>query len=137
MITRSYHDHTFFKSYGLTSSNLAGKCIDHASVTKNLLKYRYDQLAGAYHNAQQQGLKGALYPMVTFNGIECHNEWEITFEEIHRNGTHYPQFHAIFDVLSHLDRVALIFGLKLYQRSHLHSSSTKIKLLKCIPGQPG
>lgn len=25
--------------------------------------------------------------MVTFNGIECHNEWEITFEEIHRNGT--------------------------------------------------
>ena len=23
--------------------------------------------------------------MVTFNGIECHNEWEITFEEIHRN----------------------------------------------------
>lgn len=25
--------------------------------------------------------------MVTFNGIECHNEWEITFEEIHRNGS--------------------------------------------------
>ncbi|MFR6378184.1 MAG: hypothetical protein ACLUN5_17760 [Oscillospiraceae bacterium] len=23
--------------------------------------------------------------MVTFTGIECHNEWEITFEEIHRN----------------------------------------------------
>ncbi|MDR2976337.1 MAG: glycoside hydrolase family 65 protein [Streptococcaceae bacterium] len=55
-------------------------------VTKNLLKYRRNQLAGAEHNARQQGLKGALYPMVTFNGIECHNEWEITFEEIHRNG---------------------------------------------------
>lgn len=41
---------------------------------------------GAYHNARQQGLDGALFPMVTFNGIECHNEWEITFEEIHRNG---------------------------------------------------
>ena len=26
------------------------------------------------------------YPMVTINGEECHNEWEITFEEIHRNG---------------------------------------------------
>ncbi|WP_274661956.1 glycosyl hydrolase family 65 protein, partial [Enterococcus lactis] len=26
------------------------------------------------------------YPMVTFTGVECHNEWEITFEEIHRNG---------------------------------------------------
>ena len=23
--------------------------------------------------------------MVTFYGDECHNEWEITFEEIHRN----------------------------------------------------
>ena len=23
--------------------------------------------------------------MVTMNGEECHNEWEITFEEIHRN----------------------------------------------------
>ena len=27
-----------------------------------------------------------MYPMVTMNGEECHNEWEITFEEIHRNG---------------------------------------------------
>ncbi len=24
--------------------------------------------------------------MVTMNGEESHNEWEITFEEIHRNG---------------------------------------------------
>ncbi|MCT8395031.1 glycoside hydrolase family 65 protein [Weissella soli] len=56
-------------------------------VVKALLKYRYDQLTGAYHNAQQQDLAGALYPMVTFDGIESHNEWEITFEEIHRNAT--------------------------------------------------
>ncbi|WP_454190180.1 glycoside hydrolase family 65 protein [Paenibacillus sp. Marseille-Q7038] len=55
-------------------------------VTENLLRYRYNQLDGAKHNARQQGLKGALYPMVTFTGVECHNEWEITFEEIHRNG---------------------------------------------------
>ncbi|RIY34384.1 family 65 glycosyl hydrolase [Psittacicella hinzii] len=55
-------------------------------VTRNLLKYRWQQLPQAQHNARQQGLQGALYPMVTFNGIECHNEWEITFEEIHRNG---------------------------------------------------
>src|SRR5699024_11649150 len=53
--------------------------------TKNLLKYRHNQLPQAQHNARQQGLKGALYPMVTFTGIECHNEWEITFQEIHRN----------------------------------------------------
>ncbi|MGB3161131.1 MAG: glycoside hydrolase family 65 protein [Carnobacterium sp.] len=55
-------------------------------VSKNLLNYRHNQLPQAEHNARQQGLKGALYPMVTFTGVECHNEWEITFEEIHRNG---------------------------------------------------
>lgn len=54
-------------------------------VAESLLKYRWLQLDGAYHNARQQGLPGALYPMVTFTGVECHNEWEITFEEIHRN----------------------------------------------------
>ncbi len=63
-------------------------------VAKQLLIYRYQQLEGAYFNARQQGLKGALYPMVTFTGIECHNEWEITFEEIHRNGA---IAHAVFD----------------------------------------
>ncbi|PLR86840.1 family 65 glycosyl hydrolase [Bacillus canaveralius] len=57
-----------------------------ASVARNLCIYRHNQLDGAYGNARKQGIKGALYPMVTFNGIECHNEWEITFEEIHRNG---------------------------------------------------
>lgn len=56
------------------------------SVTKKLLEYRLNQLSGAHINAQRQGLKGALYPMVTFTGVECHNEWEITFEELHRNG---------------------------------------------------
>ncbi len=59
--------------------------ITNPSVTKALLQYRHNQLPGAYHNAKEQGLPGALFPMVTFNGIECHNEWEITFEEIHRN----------------------------------------------------
>jgi maltose phosphorylase len=55
-------------------------------VAKQLLLYRHMQLEGAYHNAAMMGLPGALYPMVTFTGVECHNEWEITFEEIHRNG---------------------------------------------------
>ncbi|WP_027108833.1 glycoside hydrolase family 65 protein [Lacticigenium naphthae] len=63
-------------------------------VSKQLLVYRHNQLEQAYHNAKQQGLKGALYPMVTFNGVESHNEWEITFEEIHRNGA---IAHAIFN----------------------------------------
>jgi len=55
------------------------------NVSKNLLIYRYNHLEKAKENAAKLGLKGALYPMVTMNGEECHNEWEITFEEIHRN----------------------------------------------------
>ncbi len=56
-------------------------------ISKNLLIYRYKQLEKAKENAKKLGYKkGALYPMVTMNGEECHNEWEITFEEIHRNG---------------------------------------------------
>ena len=60
--------------------------VANPEVARNLLMYRYKQLDGAFVNAKQQDLDGALFPMVTFNGIECHNEWEITFEEIHRNG---------------------------------------------------
>ncbi|MEQ8153507.1 MAG: glycoside hydrolase family 65 protein [Clostridiaceae bacterium] len=57
------------------------------SIARNLLIYRYKQLEKAKENAKNLGFtKGALYPMVTMNGEECHNEWEITFEEIHRNG---------------------------------------------------
>ncbi|MFA9397560.1 MAG: family 65 glycosyl hydrolase domain-containing protein [Clostridiaceae bacterium] len=57
-----------------------------SAISKNLLIYRYNQLDKAVENAKKLGLSGALYPMVTMNGEECHNEWEITFEEIHRNG---------------------------------------------------
>jgi maltose phosphorylase len=57
-------------------------------VARNLLAYRYNQLDKAIENAGKLGFANgaALYPMVTMNGEECHNEWEITFEEIHRNG---------------------------------------------------
>jgi maltose phosphorylase len=57
-------------------------------VARNLLIYRYKHLQKAIENAQKLGFHSgaALYPMVTMNGEECHNEWEITFEEIHRNG---------------------------------------------------
>lgn len=57
-------------------------------VARNLLVYRYKQLDKAIENAEKLGFAdgAALYPMVTMNGEECHNEWEITFEEIHRNG---------------------------------------------------
>jgi len=57
-------------------------------VARNLLTYRYNHLEKAIENAEKLGFKdgAALYPMVTMNGEESHNEWEITFEEIHRNG---------------------------------------------------
>ncbi|MGI6084980.1 MAG: family 65 glycosyl hydrolase domain-containing protein [Acetivibrionales bacterium] len=54
-------------------------------IARNLLEYRYNHLEKAKENAAKLGTRGALYPMVTMNGEECHNEWEITFEEIHRN----------------------------------------------------
>jgi maltose phosphorylase len=58
------------------------------SVARNLLTYRYNHLNKAIENAKKLGFSNgaALYPMVTMNGEESHNEWEITFEEIHRNG---------------------------------------------------
>lgn len=57
-------------------------------VARELLIYRYNQLDKAIENGAKLGFTNgaALYPMVTMNGEECHNEWEITFEEIHRNG---------------------------------------------------
>ena len=57
-------------------------------MAEQLLRYRFNQLGKAIENAEKLGFRegAALYPMVTMNGEECHNEWEITFEEIHRNG---------------------------------------------------
>ena len=56
-------------------------------VARNLLTYRYNQLQKAIENARKLGFKNgaALFPQVTNSGEECHSEWEITFEEIHRN----------------------------------------------------
>lgn len=69
-------------------------------VARNLLIYRYRHLPKAIENARKLGFSGgaALYPMVTINGEECHNEWEITFEEIHRNGA---IAYAIYNYVRH------------------------------------
>lgn len=79
---------------GSTYWDTEAYCIPFYMATKNemvarkLLKYRYNHLEKAIENAEKLGFSNgaALYPMVTMNGEECHNEWEITFEEIHRNG---------------------------------------------------
>ena len=77
-------------------------CTANAEVAKNLLTYRYKQLDKAIENASKLGFKNgaALFPMVTMNGEECHNEWEITFEEIHRNGI---IAFAIYNYVLHTD----------------------------------
>ena len=69
-------------------------------ISKNLLVYRYNQLDKAIENAEKLGFKNgaALFPMVTMNGEECHNEWEITFEEIHRNAA---IVYAIYNYIRH------------------------------------
>lgn len=82
-------------------------------VARNLVLYRYKHLERAIENAEKLGFKdgAALYPMVTMNGEECHNEWEITFEEIHRNGA---IAYAIYDYINyHGDHEYLIdYGLE-------------------------
>jgi maltose phosphorylase len=84
-----------------------------ASVARNLLVYRYNHLEKAIENAQKLGFTNgaALYPMVTMNGEECHNEWEITFEEIHRNGA---IAYAIFDYIRYTGNVQYLaeYGLE-------------------------
>lgn len=69
-------------------------------VSRNLLIYRHKHLKKAIENAEKLGFKdgAALYPMVTINGEECHNEWEITFEEVHRNGA---IAYAIYDYINY------------------------------------
>ncbi|OEK04804.1 family 65 glycosyl hydrolase domain-containing protein [Roseivirga misakiensis] len=82
-------------------------------VARNLVMYRYKHLGRAIENAEKLGFTdgAALYPMVTMNGEECHNEWEITFEEIHRNGA---IAYAIFDYINyHGDNEYLVdYGLE-------------------------
>ncbi len=82
-------------------------------VSRNLLIYRYKHLQKAIENAEKLGFKdgAALYPMVTMNGEECHNEWEITFEEIHRNGA---IAYAIFDYMRYTGDKAYLadYGLE-------------------------
>jgi maltose phosphorylase len=111
-------------------------------VAKNLLLYRYKHLQKAIENAQKLGFKegAALYPMVTMNGEECHNEWEITFEEIHRNGA---IARAIYDYVNYTqDKEYLIdFGLEVLiaiarfwsQRVH-YSTHKKMYVIHGVTG---
>ncbi|MFK4568478.1 glycoside hydrolase family 65 protein [Enterococcus sp. UD-01] len=104
------------------------------SVTKNLLKYRHNQLEQAKQNARRLGLAGALYPMVTFNGTECHNEWEITFEEIHRNGAiayaiyNYVNYTGDREYLKH-EGLAVLVEISRFWADRIHFSKRAKKYM--------
>lgn len=107
-------------------------------VAKNLLKYRYNQLDKAIENAEKLGFKNgaALYPMVTMNGEECHNEWEITFEEIHRNGAmvygiyNYVNYTQDFDYIPEYGLEVMIAIARFWhQRANYSAAKEKYVIL--------
>lgn len=105
-------------------------------VGRNLLVYRYKHLQKAIENAGKLGFKNgaALYPMVTMNGEECHNEWEITFEEIHRNGA---IAYGIYNYIEHTgDRdylaqygLEVLVGIARFWSQRVHFSEAKKKFV--------
>ncbi|OIQ17623.1 MAG: family 65 glycosyl hydrolase [Flavobacterium sp. MedPE-SWcel] len=107
-------------------------------VARNLLTYRYEHLEKAIENAEKLGFTNgaALYPMVTMNGEECHNEWEITFEEIHRNGAiafaifNYYRFTGDYTYIPEKGLEVLIGIARFWQqRSTLSSDNNKYMIL--------
>ncbi|MBF0196595.1 MAG: glycoside hydrolase family 65 protein [Planctomycetes bacterium] len=107
-------------------------CTAPPSVTRQLLEYRYRQLDKAIENAEKLGFTNgaALYPMVTMNGEECHNEWEITFEEIHRNGA---IAYAIHNYIRHTEDksylldggLEVLIGISRFWSQRIHWSEEK------------
>ncbi|MDH3698522.1 MAG: glycoside hydrolase family 65 protein, partial [Flavobacteriaceae bacterium] len=107
-------------------------------VARNLLKYRYNHLQKAIENAELLGFSNgaALYPMVTMNGEECHNEWEITFEEIHRNGAiafaiyNYVRYTADYSYIPDMGLEVLIGIARFwYQRATFSTDKGKYVIL--------
>lgn len=107
-------------------------------VARNLLTYRYNHLEKAIENAEKLGFKNgaALYPMVTMNGEECHNEWEITFEEIHRNGAiafaifNYYRYTGDFSYIPEMGLEVLIGIARFWhQRANFSTNKNKYVIL--------
>nr|WP_299339867.1 glycoside hydrolase family 65 protein [Allomuricauda sp.] len=103
-------------------------------VAWSLLEYRYNHLEKAIENGEKLGFTNgaALYPMVTMNGEECHNEWEITFEEIHRNGAiafaiyNYYRFTGDYSYIPKMGMEVLI-GIARFWQQRVNFSGDKQK----------
>lgn len=125
---------------GSTYWDTEAYCLPFYMATKNqevawsLLEYRYNHLEKAIENAQKLGFTNgaALYPMVTMNGEECHNEWEITFEEIHRNGAisfaifNYHRFTGDYSYIPKMGLEVLI-GIARFWHQRVNFSKDKEK----------
>jgi len=107
-------------------------------VARNLLTYRYNHLQKAIENAEKLGFTNgsALYPMVTMNGEESHNEWEITFEEIHRNGSmvfaiyNYVRYTGDFDYIPEKGLEVMIAVARFWQqRANFSKAKNKFVIL--------
>ncbi len=111
-------------------------------VARNLLEYRYKHLQKAVENAEKLGFSNgaALYPMVTMNGEECHNEWEITFEEIHRNGAiafAIYNYHRFTDDYSYIPEMGLEVLIGIARFWHQRATYSKQKEQYVILGVTG
>ncbi|MDT0538308.1 glycoside hydrolase family 65 protein [Croceitalea sp. P059] len=127
---------------GSTYWDTEAYCLPFYMATKNqevawsLLEYRYNHLEKAIENAKKLGFSygAALYPMVTMNGEECHNEWEITFEEIHRNGAiafaiyNYYRFTGDYSYIPEMGLEVLI-GIARFWHQRANYSSKKKKFV--------
>ncbi len=125
---------------GSTYWDTEAYCLPFYMATKNqkvawsLLEYRYNHLEKAIENAEKLGFSNgaALYPMVTMNGEECHNEWEITFEEIHRNGAiafaiyNYHRFTGDYSYIPKMGLEVLI-GIARFWHQRVNFSEDKQK----------
>ena len=111
-------------------------------VARNLLTYRYNQLDKAIENAEKLGFTNgaALYPMVTMNGEECHNEWEITFEEIHRNGAiafavfNYYRYTGDFSYIPEMGLEVLIGIARFWQQRATFSTAQNKYVILGVTG---
>ncbi len=111
-------------------------------VARNLLEYRYNHLDKAIENASKLGFSNgaALYPMVTMNGEECHNEWEITFEEIHRNGAiafAIYNYHRYTDDYNYITEKGLEVLIGIARFWHQRANYSKVKDKYVILGVTG
>jgi maltose phosphorylase len=82
----------------------------------------------------------ALYPMVTMNGEECHNEWEITFEEIHRNGAiafaifNYVRFTGDYSYIPEMGLEVLIAIARFWRQRVNYSEDKKAYVMLGVTG---